>query len=67
MSTHDKDTNEPIFSLEEAEAKVGVALIDHFSGYTIQAANGGRQQTHNKLKESVGSDYVDLSFNHNHH
>lgn len=41
LGTNDKDTNEPVFSPEEARAAAEEILIDHFGGYTIQEANGG--------------------------
>ena len=41
LGTNDKDTNEPVFSPEEAKAKAEEILIDHFGGYTIQEAHGG--------------------------
>lgn len=41
LGTNDKDTNEPVFSPEEAMEKAKEILIEHFGGYTIQEANGG--------------------------
>lgn len=41
LGTNDKDTNQPVFSSEEAKAKAEDILISHFGGYTIQEANGG--------------------------
>ena len=41
LGTNDKDSNEPVFSPEEAKSKVEEILIKHFGGYTIQEANGG--------------------------
>ena len=41
LGTNDKDTNEPVFTPEEAKAAAEEILIDHFGGYTIQEANGG--------------------------
>ena len=41
IGTNDKDTNEPVFSPEEAKMKAEEILVSHFSGYTIQEANGG--------------------------
>ena len=41
LGTNDKDTNEPVFSSDEAKAKAADILIEHFGGYTIQEANGG--------------------------
>ena len=41
LGTNDKDTNEPVFTPEEAKKKAEGILIDLFGGYTIQEANGG--------------------------
>ncbi|MCR5403838.1 MAG: hypothetical protein K6E91_08495 [Butyrivibrio sp.] len=41
LGTNDKDTNEPVFSPDEAKVHAEKILIDHFGGYTIQEANGG--------------------------
>lgn len=41
LGTNDKDTNEPVFSREEAQAAAKEILIDNFGGYTIQEAEGG--------------------------
>ena len=41
LGTNDKDTNEPVFSPEQAKEEAEKILIDHFGGYTIQEANGG--------------------------
>lgn len=41
LGTNDKDTNEPVFSPEEAMEKAKEILIGHFGGYTIQEASGG--------------------------
>lgn len=41
LGTNDKDTNEPVFSPEEAKTKAEEILLDKFGGYTIQEANGG--------------------------
>ena len=41
LGTNDKDTNEPIFSSDEAKARLEEILLKHFGGYTIQEANGG--------------------------
>ena len=41
LGTNDKDTNEPVFSPEEAQEKAEQVLIDHFGGYTISEAHGG--------------------------
>ena len=41
LGTNDKDSNQPVFTPEEAKKKAEGILIDHFGGYTIQEANGG--------------------------
>ena len=41
LGTNDKDTNEPVYSSEEAQEKLKQILLDHFGGYTIQEAHGG--------------------------
>ena len=41
LGTNDKDTNEPVFSPEEAKNILKVILISRFGGYTVQEANGG--------------------------
>jgi len=41
LGTNDKDTNEPVFTPDEAKAKAQEILLDHFGGYTIQEASGG--------------------------
>ena len=41
LGTNDKDTNQSVFSPEEAKAQAEDILISHFGGYTIQEANGG--------------------------
>lgn len=41
LGTNDKDTNQPVFTPEEAKKEAERILIDHFGGYTIQEANGG--------------------------
>ena len=41
LGTNDKDTNEPVFTPEEAKKQAEKILIEHFGGYTIQEANGG--------------------------
>ena len=41
LGTNDKDTNEPVFTPEEAMRQAEAILIDFFGGYTIQEANGG--------------------------
>ena len=41
LGTNDKDTNQPVFTPDEAKAEAEKILINHFGGYTIQEANGG--------------------------
>ena len=41
LGTNDKDTNLPKFDEEKAKEEAEKILINHFSGYTIQTANGG--------------------------
>lgn len=41
LGTNDKDTNQPVFSPDEAKDAAAKILVDHFGGYTIQEANGG--------------------------
>ncbi len=41
LGTNDKDTNLPVFSDDEAMAKVTDILINRFGGYTVQDAHGG--------------------------
>ena len=41
LGTNDKDSNQPVFTPDEAKKKAEAILIDHFGGYTIQEANGG--------------------------
>ena len=41
LGTNDKDTNQPVFTPEEAMVKAQEILIRHFGGYTIQEARGG--------------------------
>ena len=41
LGTNGKDTNEPVFTPEDAKTKAEEILIDHFGGYTIQEASGG--------------------------
>lgn len=41
LGTNDKDTNEPVFTRDDAKAKAEDILIKHFGGYTIQEAEGG--------------------------
>lgn len=41
LGTNDKDSNQPVFTPDEAKKKAEAILIEHFGGYTIQEANGG--------------------------
>ena len=41
LGTNDRDTNEPVYTPDEAKAKAEEILIDYFGGYTIQDSNGG--------------------------
>ena len=41
LGTNDKDTNQPVFTPEEAKTTAEKILLAHFGGYTIQEANGG--------------------------
>ena len=41
LGTNDKDTNEPVFSPEEAKEHLKDILIQRSGGYTIMDANGG--------------------------
>ena len=41
LGTNDKDTNEPVFSQDEARSRLEEILLKHFGGYTIMEANGG--------------------------
>ena len=41
LGTNDCDTNEPVYSPEEAKEVLKGILISRFGGYTIQDANGG--------------------------
>ena len=41
LGTNDKDTNKPVFTQAEAKEKAKEILIRHFSGFTIQEADGG--------------------------
>ncbi|MBO4418849.1 MAG: DUF3574 domain-containing protein [Oscillospiraceae bacterium] len=51
LGTNDKDTNEQVFSPEEARAKAEDILIDHFGGYTIQEARGGWEYEGTRFQE----------------
>lgn len=41
LGTNDKDTNEPVFTPEEAKARAKEILVKYFGGYTLQEADGG--------------------------
>lgn len=41
LGTNDKDTNQPVFTPEDAKKEAEKILTDYFGGYTIQEANGG--------------------------
>ena len=41
LGTNDKDTNDPVFTPEEAANHADAVLTKHFSGFTIQEAKGG--------------------------
>ena len=41
LGTNDKDTNEPVFSHDEAKSQADAILSKHFGGFTIQEATGG--------------------------
>lgn len=41
LGTNDKDTNEPVYTPEEAMEHVDAVLTDYFYGFTIQDARGG--------------------------
>ena len=41
LGTNDKDSNEPVFTQEQAKEEAEKILISHFGGYTIQEASGG--------------------------
>ena len=41
LGTNDKDSNKPVFTQAEAKEKAKEILIRHFSGFTIQEADGG--------------------------
>ena len=41
LGTNDKDTNQPVYSKEEAKKVAEEILLRHFGGYTIQEAEGG--------------------------
>lgn len=58
LGTNDKDTNEPVFSQEEARAKAEEILIKHFGGYTIQDANRGWEDNGTRYREYTLVIYV---------
>ena len=41
VGTNDKDTNEPVYTSDEAREKAEEILLRNFGGYTIQEASGG--------------------------
>ena len=41
VGINDKDSDEPVCSLEEAKVRAADIMVEHFGGYTIQEANGG--------------------------
>lgn len=41
LGTNDKDTNQPVFTPDQAMVEAENILVSHFGGYTIQEANGG--------------------------
>ena len=41
LGTNDKDTNEPVYTPEEAMEHADAVLTDYFYGFTIQDARGG--------------------------
>ena len=41
LGTNDKDTNEPVFSPDDAKVHADGVLTKHFGGFTIQEATGG--------------------------
>ena len=41
LGTNDKDSNEPVFTPEEAQDHLDAVLTKHFEGFTIQEAKGG--------------------------
>lgn len=51
LGTNDKDTNEPVFSPEDAKAEAEKILVSHFGGYTIQEANGGWEDSGKLYRE----------------
>ncbi|MBR1813261.1 MAG: DUF3574 domain-containing protein [Lachnospiraceae bacterium] len=51
LGTNDKDTNESVFTPEEAKERAEEILIRHFGGYTIQEANGGWEDAGTRYTE----------------
>lgn len=41
LGTNDKDTYAPVFAPDEAKTQLDAVLSRHFSGWTVQEANGG--------------------------
>ncbi len=41
LGTNDKDSNQPVFSHEQAKQTLPDILVRRFGGYTVQEANGG--------------------------
>jgi len=41
LGTTDKDTNQPTFSREDSKERAKAILMENFTGYTIQEAEGG--------------------------
>ena len=52
LGTNDKDTNEPVCSMEEAKVRAADILVEHFGGYTMQEANGGWQDGETLYQEN---------------
>lgn len=52
VGTNDKDTNEPVCSMEEAKVRAADILVEHFGGYTMQEANGGWQDGETLYQEN---------------
>lgn len=53
VGTNDKDSNEPVCSLEEAKVRAADILVEHFGGYTIQEANGGWREGDTLYQENT--------------
>ena len=41
LGTNDKDTNDPVFSEEDAKSHADAILAENFDGFTIEEARGG--------------------------